>query len=191
MNSLWGFDPLEVLKKTKFPNDENEIKIKHSKKARQTAISRFNDKKVEVGLAKSSFVAPGVQDTSVMAEDIAVKKTSQIQREQLARSAAAITIQAYIKGWVTRRRYMNIVNAFLTIKTHRDGSLIDATLPSVFNLKLQDKLLRKYKFYCQYLDKRNILPPEFSAFCAVMIQASWRRFKIYRAYQKLKSVLLF
>jgi hypothetical protein len=189
VNHLWGFDPLEVLTKTSFPNDDNEFKIRHSKKARQTAISRFNDKKAEFALAKSSFLAPGVQDNSVLAEDIAVKKTSQIQKEQLARSAAAITIQAYIRGWATKRRYMNIMNAFLTNKTHRDGALVDAALPSVFNLKLQEKLLRKYKIYCQYLDKRKILPPEFSSFCAVMIQANWNRFKIYRAYQKLKAVL--
>jgi hypothetical protein len=33
-NALWGFDPIELLKKTHFPNDENEYKIRHSRLAR-------------------------------------------------------------------------------------------------------------------------------------------------------------
>ena len=34
MSKLWGFDPLELLRRTEFPNDENEYKIRHSRSFR-------------------------------------------------------------------------------------------------------------------------------------------------------------
>jgi hypothetical protein len=34
INPLWGFDPVDLLRRTNFPNDENEYKIRHSKAAR-------------------------------------------------------------------------------------------------------------------------------------------------------------
>jgi hypothetical protein len=34
VNPLWGFDPIDLLKRIHFPNDENEYKIRHSHAAR-------------------------------------------------------------------------------------------------------------------------------------------------------------
>lgn len=34
INSVWGFDPSELLQRIEFPNDENEYKIRHSHLAR-------------------------------------------------------------------------------------------------------------------------------------------------------------
>lgn len=82
---------------------------------------------------------PGLQaaDEPLTQEELVRQKTSKIQQEQLARSAAAIIIQSCFRGWATRKRYIIIITALLSIKTHRDGALTDSLLPDVNDFKTQ------------------------------------------------------
>ena len=59
-------------------------------------------------------------------------------KDQLARSAAAIIIQAQFRGWVVKRKYIAVVFARLTIQSISSGGTrnIDG-LPSIFDLSLQ------------------------------------------------------
>jgi hypothetical protein len=84
-------------------------------------------------LVNKAFIPTGQESI----EDITLKKTNKIQKEQLARSAATITIQAYTRGWQTKKRYLGILNAFLSTRTHVDPTLNDSQLPSIQDLRLQ------------------------------------------------------
>jgi hypothetical protein len=122
-------------------------------------------------------------------EEIILQRTNQIQQLQLARSAAALTIQATFRGWATRRRYISIVNQMLSIRTKRDEWLQDSDLPNVKDLRVQERLRKKFLYYCNYYDKRGLLLPEYSFYCAAIIQAAWRRYVVYRVYKKYKGTV--
>jgi hypothetical protein len=122
-------------------------------------------------------------------EEIAFQQTSKIQQLQLARSAAALIIQAVFRGWATRKRFILIVNALVSIQTHRDGILVDAELPPIKDLRVQERLRRKYNLYCGFFDRKNLIPPEYSQYCAAIIQAVWKKSRVYHAYQKYKGTV--
>lgn len=90
---------------------------------------------------KLYIAAPGLQapDDPLSQEEIALQRTSEIQHEQLARSAAALIIQSCYRGWATRKRYILIITALLSIQTHLEGPLIDSELPSAKDFKIQVK----------------------------------------------------
>ncbi|KAI8900075.1 hypothetical protein BC833DRAFT_315649 [Globomyces pollinis-pini] len=187
VNPLWGFDPLDLLAKTEFPNDHNEYKIRHSQEARRNAIRRIPLETLdEVRTLKTVYISePGKQgaEQNIEKEQEKLLK-SKIQQDQLARSAACLMIQACFRGWSTRRRYIVIINAIISTKTHRDGALLDPLLPNVRDLRIQEKLRRRYLHWCMLFDRASIIPPEYSQYCAAIIQANWKRFLIRRAYKK-------
>ena len=61
-------------------------------------------------------------------------------------------------------------------------------LPGVKDLKLQEKLRKKYSKYSSFFEKRDMIPPEFSQFAATFLQSNWKRYVVRNAYLKLKEV---
>ncbi len=94
---------------------------------------------VQTRKGKVYIAAPGTQapDDPLTQEEIQLQRTNKIQQEQLARSAASLVIQSVFRGWATRKRYVLIVTALLSIRTHEDGSIDPSGLPSVKDLKQQ------------------------------------------------------
>ncbi|KAJ3324296.1 hypothetical protein HDV06_000335 [Boothiomyces sp. JEL0866] len=173
INPVWGFDPNELLSKVVFPNDKDEYRIRHSHAARVLAIKRIPIEQVPDKLTVGNvyIFGPGMQKHKELTEqEIKEKVTTQIQQDQLARSAACLTIQACFRGWATRKRYIAIINSMISNKTHRDGQLTDSQLPHVDNLAVQ---------------ATGIIPqPDFPQFCAAKIQSMWKRLVVQRAYKK-------
>lgn len=138
MSNLWGFDPSDLLKRVSFPNDLNEYKIRHLHRARLFAVRQHsslgNPKRGKIIIA---FPGNQGEQDSPIGEELRLDTFSQIQQDQLARSAAAIIIQAKFRGWSTRKRYSLIITAILSLKTNRDGALADSALPMVSNLDMQ------------------------------------------------------
>jgi hypothetical protein len=189
INPLYGFDPIELLKKTHFPNDENEYQIRHSRQARLAAIRKCNDPELKV-TKKVTIFSPGLQQPDALPmETVQLQQTNRIQQLQLARSAAALMIQSLFRGYATRKRYIIIINHLVSIKTKRDEIPIDNQLPTVKDLQIQEKLRKKFLLYCNYYEKLNLLPPEYSHFCAAVIQSAWRRFVLYRVYKRYRNTV--
>ncbi|KAJ3260109.1 hypothetical protein HK103_001185 [Boothiomyces macroporosus] len=188
INPVWGFDPNELLSKVVFPNDKDEYKIRHSHTARVLAIRRIPIEQVPDKLTVGNvyIFGPGMQKHKGLTEQqIKEKVTTQIQQDQLARSAACLIIQACFRGWATRKRYVAIINSMISNKTHRDGPLSDNQLPNIYNLVVQEKLRKKYITYCGLFDKAGVVPPpDFPQFCAAKIQSLWKRVVVQRAYIK-------
>jgi hypothetical protein len=101
-------------------------------------INKITDEIKLTRKGKLYIAAPGLQapDDPMSKEEIAVQKASKIQQEQLARSAACLMIQSCFRGWATRKRYILIITALLSVRTHRDD-MIDDALPKVKDVKVQ------------------------------------------------------
>ncbi|KAL5040302.1 hypothetical protein BDV3_006587 [Batrachochytrium dendrobatidis] len=111
-----------------------------------------------------------------------------ISRTQLARSAASLLIQSCFRGWRTRKRFIAVMHARLSIQTFLEVPKILEGLPDVKDLTTQELVWRRYLQYCHYFDKRKIIPPEYSQFCAAYIQSIWRCFVVRRAYVEIQTM---
>jgi len=56
-------------------------------------------------------------------------------------------------------------------------------------LLLQEKLIQKYKIFCQYYENKGYLPPDFPQYCAVLIQKHFKRYLCQAYYKKLKELV--
>ncbi|KAJ2998919.1 hypothetical protein HDV02_003894 [Globomyces sp. JEL0801] len=207
VNPLWGFDPLDLLAKTEFPNDHNEYKIRHSQEARRNAIRRIPLETLdEVRTLKTVYISePGKQgaEQNIEKEQEKLLK-SKIQQDQLARSAACLMIQACFRGWSTRRRYIVIINAIISTKTHRDGALLDPLLPNVRDLRIQKMKVGPTKpksregmekqealDFLKYVANKPAQHEQNRNCAALIIQRAWKRYyntRIYYFYRDLIKI---
>ncbi|KAG4092559.1 hypothetical protein H8356DRAFT_1702469 [Neocallimastix lanati (nom. inval.)] len=109
----------------------------------------------------------------------------------LSRSAAAITIQSFWRMYITRKKFSVIMYGELsyitnTNSTERNPNML--YLPSITDLSVQEKLIQKYKIFCQYYENKGYLPPDFPQYCAVLIQKHFKRYLCQAYYKKLKEL---
>ncbi|KAJ1343234.1 hypothetical protein BSLG_002260 [Batrachochytrium salamandrivorans] len=114
--------------------------------------------------------------------------TQQLNIVQLARSAAALIIQSCYRGWSIRRKYLLVAHARLSIISHSEATKELQDLPGVDDFTEQEMLWARYLRYCSYFDKRQIIHPEYSQFCAAYIQSIWRRFVVRRAWCEVRTM---
>ncbi|KAH6578467.1 hypothetical protein BASA61_000225 [Batrachochytrium salamandrivorans] len=115
--------------------------------------------------------------------------TQQLNIVQLARSAAALIIQSCYRGWSIRRKYLLVAHARLSIISHSEATKELQDLPGVDDFTEQEMLWARYLRYCSYFDKRQIIHPEYSQFCAAYIQSIWRRFVVRRAWCEVRTMI--
>ncbi|KAI9333705.1 hypothetical protein BDR26DRAFT_921236 [Obelidium mucronatum] len=116
----------------------------------------------------------GNQDPSNAVAE-AKQKEMEVLKEQLARSAAAITIQSFIRGFLIRRKFIAVVYAKLTIDSHdTDTSKVVGDLPPVIDLNIQERVLRKFKNYVRIFEMQQFYLPDYPHFAAAKIQATFR-----------------
>eukprot|EP00842_Homolaphlyctis_polyrhiza_P003575 jgi/Hompol1/4218/HPOL_003588-RA len=139
------------------------------------------------GRIGNSSIASNLQQLYEKAQAVA-SPIELILRAQLARSAATLMIQSVYRGWSTRRKYIAVAQAKLSIMTYGESDKSLNGLPSVDDLSIQERLWNKYVKYCGLLDKRLKLPPEFSQYCATLIQAQWKRFVVQRAWREIQAM---
>ncbi|KAJ3101151.1 hypothetical protein HDU97_001617 [Phlyctochytrium planicorne] len=140
------------------------------------------------GLRASSAGAGGMLRPTSAAPNFS-KKEEMALKEQLARSAGAILIQCVFRGWVIRRKYVAVVYYHLTKQSVTSGeSKIYTGLPDVSDFTVQERLLRKFKIYCKLYEKQAKVLPEFSFFCAAVIQSIFRMFVVRRSWLRIKSM---
>ncbi|KAJ3380484.1 hypothetical protein HDU92_005949 [Lobulomyces angularis] len=204
---LLGFNPLELIEEIEFPNDRYEETIRRSKSARIRAIRRLPFKEVGVysvvNVDHPTIIAPKPITAPRFKSDPIVdsNKTDELNRHeleeleskvkyQLSRMAAIITIQAFWKTILTRRKYLEVVCFGMTRKSIATTS---HTMPGFDNLSdalsVQEKLLKKYHFYCQIYDRMNRLPPTYSFFCATLIQSYFRMWRLHQAYRNYRDAV--
>ncbi|KAI8926807.1 hypothetical protein BC831DRAFT_455080 [Entophlyctis helioformis] len=125
-------------------------------------------------------VYPDMQNLFEMSQ-AGLTPVEQIRRSQLARSAAALLIQSCFRGWRTRRKFISIVHAKMSILTHGDSLKSLAGLPGVDDLSVQEKLWRRYLRYSMTFERRGQVPPTY-------IQANWRCFVVRRAWLEIQAM---
>ncbi|KAJ3309063.1 hypothetical protein HDU76_003741 [Blyttiomyces sp. JEL0837] len=114
------------------------------------------------------------------------KKDEAILRDQLARSAAALLIQGVFRGWITRRKFVAVKYFMMTVDSlASETPLVVHTLPSVEDLTVQEKLIRKYKRYCAILEEQFQPLPTFPFFCAAKIQSIFRMYMFRQSFSEL------
>ncbi|TPX56416.1 hypothetical protein PhCBS80983_g04549 [Powellomyces hirtus] len=203
-DQMWGFDPVQLLATVEFPNDKPENMLRRSKAARLLAIRRLpldgDEPPVPVArpqdIRRRTSHAVGGTANSELRDDMA-------RREQLARLAATLTLQALYRAWQTRRKYIAVLYGHLSIATHRLdppdigvglGAAYQLALPPVDpqSLSIQEKVLRRYYTYCFWLEKRDRhgFPPTFPEFAAAYIQALWRMWAVRKSWLKFKQNVL-
>eukprot|EP00833_Pecoramyces_ruminatium_P008240 jgi/Orpsp1_1/1182272/evm.model.c7180000080573.2 len=109
----------------------------------------------------------------------------------LSRSAAAVTIQSYWRMYITRKKYILVMYGELSYITNTNSTERNPNmpyLPSITDLSVQEKLIQKYKIFCQYYENKGYLPPDFPQYCAVLIQKHFKRYICQTYYKKLKSL---
>ncbi|KAJ3345542.1 hypothetical protein HDU83_003960 [Entophlyctis luteolus] len=90
----------------------------------------------------------GSQDRNEEAIAEAKARDAEVLKEQLARSAAAITIQSFMRGFLVRRRVVDVVYAALTTKSHdTDAEKVTKELPSVVDLNVQVRTVTESKMF--------------------------------------------
>ncbi|KAJ3027103.1 UNVERIFIED_CONTAM: hypothetical protein HDU68_004489 [Siphonaria sp. JEL0065] len=114
-----------------------------------------------------------VDNSAAVAE--AKLKEQEVLKEQLARSAAAIMIQSFIRGFLIRRKFIAVVYAKLTVDSHdTDTSKVVSELPPVIDLNIQERVIRKFKHYVKIFEVQNNYLPDYPHFAAAKIQATFR-----------------
>lgn len=209
MIQLWGFDPMELLKKVQFPNDKVEELIRSSKSARQRAIRREKMQELEPQGANFTRTNPE-SNTKIsllnLSEDASKSTNSsndEIRIELFARSAAAVMIQTCYKGWSTRKKFFAV--KYFRESEHSQystaGSLSKEDYEKDWKLKIslnyssQELLIQKYRKYCGILEKnlkrrpsamdQNRFPPTMPFFCATYIQSFFKMSVLSKAWKKL------
>ncbi|KAJ3193857.1 hypothetical protein HDU82_002653, partial [Entophlyctis luteolus] len=126
----------------------------------------------------------GSQDRNEEAIAEAKARDAEVLKEQLARSAAAITIQSFMRGFLVRRRVVDVVYAALTTKSHdTDAEKVTKELPSVVDLNVQERLIVKFGKYCKSFEQQQGFMPDFPQFAAAKIQASFRMFSFHKKWR--------
>ncbi|KAJ3299461.1 hypothetical protein HK104_008817 [Borealophlyctis nickersoniae] len=198
LNQIWGFDPLKLLETIEFPNDKYERLLRTSKSARMMAIARLPlslDPSKQPTLSAPS-PGPSSRRSSVIRRSSvagAAAREEAALKDQLARSAAAIVIQSALRGWRTRRKFVAVMWARLSVQTHWvDGELGDGVwergMPDVRDLTVQERLLRRYYKYCYIVELLSRPTPTFPYFAAAYIQAYWRMFIMKRSYKRFQEM---
>ncbi|KAJ1548880.1 hypothetical protein HK405_013529, partial [Cladochytrium tenue] len=171
--------------------------------------------------AANHFVPPPASAFQVAQEELRQRRERQdqglrrreaeVQCEQLARSAAAVAIQATVRGWLVRRKYVAVRYSRLSASeagqtiasgdTGRASSAargralrppvqgLVATIPPVGNLALQERLIARFRRYCGRVPYVDGQAPTFPHFCAVAIQAVVRMFLLRRPYVRVRDLL--
>ncbi|KAJ3121872.1 hypothetical protein HK100_012198 [Physocladia obscura] len=119
----------------------------------------------------------------------AKEKEKELLREQLSKSAAAIMIQSCARGYLVRKKFVSVVYAKLTVNSHdTDSSKIISELPQVLDLTIQEKVIRKFKAYCQIFEIQQKYVPDYPQFAAAKIQATFRRHIFHKMWKSLYSM---
>jgi hypothetical protein len=92
----------------------------------------------QVLVKKMNIFGPGMEESEIDdKEEVVLRRTTKIQQLQLARSAAAVLIQAVYRGWMCRLRFNDLLNSFLSTKRHGGYELFDVDRPNVRDLRVQ------------------------------------------------------
>ncbi|KAJ3188239.1 hypothetical protein HDU85_005389 [Gaertneriomyces sp. JEL0708] len=204
MKHLLGFDPAQLLESVEFPNDKYDKIIRQRRSARKLAIRRIPIPVQSAG--ESGRLAEATpEDTPTPArrrQENGPANEDDMVRDQLARMAAAVTIQAAFRGWRTRQKYIAVICSQLTWRTHRlsppdvgvyGGLPFQRELPDITltALHVQERLIRRYHRYCDVVERLheyNILPPTFPDFAAAYIQSVWRMWIVRRNWLKFQRI---
>ncbi|TPX65299.1 hypothetical protein SpCBS45565_g05256 [Spizellomyces sp. 'palustris'] len=216
VDQLWGFDPLQLLETVEFPNDRYEKYLRRNKAARMMAIRRIplpvtpptSETSTPIS-TKPSTAATLPSSTShqmsqhhlrrsILSPASTAIRDEATLREQLARLAATLLIQAMFRGWRTRTKYIAVVYAKVSVQTHRLSppdvvGAFQRELPGVNaqDLSVQEKLLRRYYKYCSLVEAASpidTVPPTFPEFAAAYIQAVWRMWLVRRNWLRFRRM---
>ncbi|KAI8614771.1 hypothetical protein BC830DRAFT_355414 [Chytriomyces sp. MP71] len=129
-----------------------------------------------------------VEEISAEAANEAISEAKQkeieVLKEQLARSAASITIQALFRGYLIRRKYVSVKFHKMTIDSVDTESYpkLVSGLPGVLNLTIQERLIKKYETFGRIYESIYSFLPDFPYFCAAKIQAVFRMYIFRRKW---------
>ncbi|KAJ3076016.1 hypothetical protein HDU98_005965 [Podochytrium sp. JEL0797] len=209
---LCGFDPFDLLTTVNFPNDRFERLLRISKDARKLALHREtipieaeseeeDEEEEEEPVIKATTTkfqldkTEGIKVAIVTTQDLfdaaeeARLKELELLKEQLARSAAAIMIQSFVRGFLVRRKFIAVVYAKLTIDSHNTvSSKYLGGLPAVVDLTVQEIVIRKFKHYAQIFEPQFNYVPDYPHFAAAKIQATFRMSTFRKKWLYLQSL---
>ncbi|KAJ3083642.1 hypothetical protein HDU99_007655 [Rhizoclosmatium hyalinum] len=128
------------------------------------------------------------QNTSEAVQEAKLKE-KEVLKEQLARSAAAIMIQSFMRGFLVRRKFIAVVYAKLTMDSHDTDTFKGLTgLPSVFDLSIQEKVIRKFRHYVKIFEQQNNYLPDYPHFAAAKIQATFRMCVFRKKWKAIQAM---
>ncbi|OUM67708.1 hypothetical protein PIROE2DRAFT_58579 [Piromyces sp. E2] len=198
-NLLWGFNPNELLNEITFPNEKEEFLIRRVKKIRTLTVKGINllDKEIDFFLeCFDKKIYYPLLDFILSLEYAKCKNNTDDHSKELqvflSRSAASIVIQTHWRMYNTRKKYFMVMYGELSFITNTNSTERDPHmpyLPPVTDLSVQEKLIQKYKKFCQYYEDKGYLPPDFPQYCAVLIQKHFKRYICQMYYKKLKSLV--
>ncbi|KAJ3086148.1 hypothetical protein HK102_013470 [Quaeritorhiza haematococci] len=150
ITQMWGFDPLEVLERVRFPGDEYQEMLLRSKTARMRALgglpisipssaattttatmnppppSTSSSSPSSSGTTSASTTRPSTQQQPRSPnndiDSTLNDEDPDLLRYQLARTAAAVMIQSAWRGTVVRRKYLQVMKPRLSIASAMGSS---------------------------------------------------------------------
>ena len=152
---IWGFDPVKLINQLEFPNDREELLLKRSHAARLRILRARNE---IIHLSQESTMAlahqpePSSKKRPSQMSENASKTAATADSEaralkwQLLRFAATVSIQAYFRGWNTRRKYLIVRNPDLSIHSVRASEAVVDTLPPLDNIQTIASLFYRNSF---------------------------------------------